>query len=235
MENLPDFKKVLIFSGHPDDVDFGCAGATAKMTGEGKEVVYCIITNGEKGIRNVKVSNGDVVSIREKEQKAAAQAAGVSRAIFLDETDGVLENTPEVRKKIVRTIRQERPDIVISFDPANSSFSNFYRFHRDHRMAGEAVFDAVYPAAGSEAFFPELMAEGFMPHQIKGMLFFGSSNPDFFVDITETIARKIDALKCHVSQIKDTKEMEKRIRERARDEGKKIGVEYAEGFRKLMF
>lgn len=234
MEEIFSFKKFLLFSAHPDDLDFGCAGTAAKLVSEDKEVVYCIITNGEKGTHKVKISNGDMVSMREREQKAAAEAVGVKKVIFLDETDGELENTPEVRKKIVRVIRQERPDIIISFDPANLNFDNFYRFHRDHRIAGEAVFDSVYPAAGSDAFFPELMEEGLMPHQTKGMLFYGSAKSDFFVNITNTIDKKIKSLGCHSGQIKDTEEMEKHIRERAREEGKKSGVEYAEGFRKLM-
>lgn len=235
MENFPDFKKILVFSAHPDDLDFGCAGTVAKITNEGKEVVYCIITNGEKGTHRVKLSNGDMISMREKEQKAAAEAVGVSEVIFLGEIDGMLENTQEVRRKIVQTIRLEKPDLIISFDPANLEFNNFYRFHRDHRIAGEAVFDAVYPSSGSDAFFPELIDEGLMPHQIGGMIFFGSAKPDFFVDITDIINKKIESLKCHAGQIKDMEEMEKHIRERAREEGKKIGAEYAEGFRKLMF
>lgn len=235
MEDSSDFKKVLVFSAHPDDLDFGCAGTVAKMISEGKEITYCIITNGEKGTHNVNVSNDDMALMREKEQKEAARVVGVQNVIFLGEIDGTLENTENVQRKIVRAIRQEKPDIIISFDPANLNFDSFYLFHRDHRMAAEAVFDSVYPAAGSDAFFPELIDEGLIPHQIKGMMFFGTAHSNMLIDITGTIGKKIEALKKHVGQFKDMGAMEERVRERAREEGKKIGIEYAESFRKLTF
>ena len=115
------------------------------------------------------------------------------------------------------------------------NFDNFYRFHRDHRMTAEAVFDAVYPAAGSDAYFTDLMDEGFVPHQIKGMWFFGTENPDLFIDISDTIEDKIAALREHVGQFNDVEGIEKHIRERAEEAGKNINVKYAESFRSIYF
>ena len=232
---MKDFKKILVFSAHPDDLDFGCSGTVAKMTEEGKEVVYCIITNGEKGIQKVNKARGRMIAMRKIEQKKAAKVVGVHKVIFLGETDGDLENTKDVRRKIVKAIREVKPDIIFSFDPANLSFDSFYRFHRDHRMAAEAVFDAMYPAAGSSAFFPELEEAGFLPYQIQGAWFFSSASPNIFIDISKTIDRKIEALRRHEGQIGDMEEMEKRIRARARQEGKRKKMKYAEAFRSLTF
>ena len=232
---MKDFKKILVFSAHPDDLDFGCSGTVAKMTEEGKEVVYCIITNGEKGIQKVNKARGTMIAMRKIEQKEAAKVVGVHKLIFLGETDGDLENTKDVRRKIVKAIREVKPDIIFSFDPANLSFDSFYRFHRDHRMAAEAVFDAMYPAAGSSAFFPELEEAGFLPYQIQGAWFFSSASPNIFIDISKTIDRKIEALRRHEGQIGDMEEMEKRIRARARQEGKRKKMKYAEAFRSLTF
>ena len=232
---MKDFKKILVFSAHPDDLDFGCAGTVAKMTKEGKEVVYCIITNGEKGIQKVNKARGAMVVMRKIEQKEAAKVVGVHKVIFLRETDGDLENTKGVRRKIVKAIREVKPDIVFSFDPANLSFDSFYLFHRDHRMAAEAVFDAMYPAAGSSAFFPEIEKAGLRPHQIQEVGFFGTANPNTSINSSKTIDRKIKALRSHKGQIKDMAEMEKRIRSRARQEGKKRKMKYAESFRRLTF
>ena len=140
-----------------------------------------------------------------------------------------------MRKKILKLIREQKPDIVFSFDPANQCFDSFYRFHRDHRVGAEAVFDAIYPAAGSKAFFPELVDSGVMPHQIREAWFFGTKQPNIYVDITDTIDKKIEALKQHDGQILDMKKAEKHILERARKIGKKNKLKYAESFRQLTF
>ena len=233
MNEFSDFKKVLVFSPHPDDLDFACSGTVAKMTKRGIEVVYCIITNGEKGIHKVKLSSKEMISMRKMEQRKAAKVAGVQRVIFLSEIDGELENTKKLRKKIVKVIRGTKPDVVFSLDPSNRTFDSFYRFHRDHRMAAEAVFDAVYPAAGSSAFFPELERAGILPHQVRRMWFFGTETPNVFVDIS--IDDKVEALKQHVGQIEDMKALSRRIRDRARTIGKKKKMKYAESFRELTF
>jgi len=229
------FKKILVFSAHPDDLDFGCSATVAKMTREGKEAVYCILTNGEKGIHKVKASRGKMTAMREKEQQEAAKVVGVNEVLFLRETDGDLENTKALRKKIVKVIRQVKPDVVFCFDPANLAFDSFGRFHRDHRVGAEAVFDAIYPATGSDAFFPELAKAGFSPHQILGAWFFGPDKPNVWIDITKTIDTKLEALRRHEGQIKDMKQMEKWIRKRARDAGRKKKMKYAEAFRELAF
>jgi len=207
----------------------------AKLTQEGKEVVYCVITNGEKGIQKVNKGRKAMIAMRKIEQKAAAKVVGVSKVIFLGEIDGSLENTPKLRKKIVKTIRQVMPDTVFSLDPANLSFDSFGRFHRDHRATAEAVFDAIYPATGSSAFFPELERSGVLPHQIKRVWFFGTENPNIFIDITKTINKKIEALGRHKGQIKDMKKVEKWIRSRAREMGRKKKMKFAETFRQLTF
>ena len=229
------FKKVLVFSPHPDDLDFGCAGTVAKLTSEGKEVVYCIITNGEKGIHKVKKFPKEIIAMREKEQRDAAKVVGVNKVIFLREKDGELEHTRALIKKIVKAIRQVKPDIVFSLDPANLNFDSFGRFHRDHRVTAEAVFDAIYPAAGSIAFFSELEKSGILPHQIQGAWFFSAAKPDTFIDISRTIDKKVEALRRHEGQINDMANLERWIRSRAQDAGKKKKMKYAEAFRSLTF
>ncbi len=228
-------KKFLIFSAHPDDLDFGCAGTTATLTAQGHEVVYCILTNGEKGTHKVKQTKEQMVAMREREQEAAGKVVGVHRVIFLRNTDGDLEHTREVRKQVTRVIRDVRPDIVLSQDPANHAFDNFYKYHRDHRMTAEIVFDAIYPGVGSDSFFPELAQEEVFPHQIEEVWFYSPEKANRYVNITATIGKKIAALNSHESQIPDVKLMEKRIRERARIAGKKKGWKYAETFRRLAF
>lgn len=223
--------RVLVFSAHPDDLDFGCSGTVAEWVKEGREVYYCILTDGSKG-KFTKISDHGIIKIREKEQKNAAKVVGAKDIIFLRERDSELQNTKELRKKLVEVIREIKPDIVMCFDPANNSFDNFYRFHRDHRTSGEIVFDAIYPDAGSEAFFPELTKD-YPPHKIKEAWFYATDKPNVFVDISETIEKKFEALRQHKSQIIDFKKVEERVKSWASEFGKRAKVKYAEAFRKV--
>src|SRR3989344_5178513 len=240
MKNPPSLKlrrasKILAIGAHPDDLDFSCAGTTAKLTQQGNEVAYLIISDGSKGSQKVKAAPGKLAKIRKEEQKRAAKAVGVNEVIFLGLKDGEIENTKYLRREIVKAIRKTKPDIVFSFDPANLAFENPYRSHRDHRQAGEAVFDAIFPASGNEFFFPELLKQGYKPHQVKEIWFFASPKPNKIINIAKTIGDKIKALSCHKSQIVNMKEIKKRIKDWARKSGRKKGYKYAEALRVVTF
>ena len=170
----------------------------------------------------------------DREHICACNIVGFNKIIFLRQTDGDLEHTRELRQKLTEVIRKVKPNIIISFDPANSRFDNFYRFHRDHRIAAEAVFDAIYPAVGSEVFFPELMRKNILPHKIDEVWFYAPEQPNFYINITKTINQKIKALKKHKSQLKGIAGLEKRMRDRAKKIGKKKKMPYAESFRKVI-
>ena len=212
-------KKFLVISPHPDDLDFGCGGTIAKLTKAGNVVEELIVADGSKGSHKVGFDGKKLAAIREKEQRNAARVLGVDNVYFLGETDGELENTKTLRKKLVAVIRKTKPDVVVSSEPSYE-FVNMYRSHRDHRVVAEAVFDAIYPAAGSASFFPELSKRGLKPHQIEELWFWAPSKANKSVDISRTLEQKIKALRCHKSQIGDMKGMEKRIREWAQ-QGKK--------------
>lgn len=228
---MRNMAKFLVVSPHPDDLDFGCAGTIAKLAREGNEIEELIVTDGSKGGHVVGFDGRKLARVRKKEQKGAAKILGVKTVHFLDEIDGEVENTMRLRKKLVAMIRKIKPDIVISFEPT-SCFEIVYRSHRDHRQVAEAVFDALYPAAGSISFFPELLKQGFKPHQPKELWFFGTEKPNTFVDITETINQKIEALLCHRSQV-ETMDLPQEIRARAGKLGKKRNFKYAEAFRMI--
>jgi len=228
------FKKILIFSPHPDDVDFGFAGSAAWLAQRGNEIVYCIVTDGSKGAHKAGLGAKAMKVLRVKEQISAAKIVGVKKVLFLDEIDGEAENTKALRKKMVRVIRIVRPDVVVSPDPANKSFASFYGAHRDHRQVAEAVFDAIYPAAGSKYFFPEL-AKKYRPHRIDEAWFWNPEKPNKFINISNTMELKLKALRAHKSQFEDMWVVEKRIIARAILSGRKSGLKYAESFRRLTF
>jgi len=189
---------VLIVAAHPDDAEFGAAGTVARWIREGRTVVYLLCTDGEKGTSDRNVSPESLAQIREREQLAAASVLGVSQVVFLRYPDQGLEDTPEFRKDIVRIIRKARPDIVVTSDPYRR-----YLWHRDHRITGQVVLDAVFPFARDHLAYPDLLDEGLEPHKVKEILFWASEEVNYRVDITATFDLKLAALRCHESQVKE--------------------------------
>lgn len=226
-------RKFLVISPHPDDVDFSCAGTVSKLVREGNQVEELIVSDGSKGSHAVGFGGKKLVVLREKEQKAAARTLGVDHVYFLRQVDSEVENTKNLRKKLAACIRQRKPNVVICPEPFLFRLDRAGIVHRDHRETGEAVFDAIYPAAGNASFFPELLRKGLRPHNVQELWFWGSARPNRVIDISKTIEQKIQALSCHKSQIKDMKVVGARIREWAQVVGKKGKMKYAEGFRVL--
>ncbi|MEE9275716.1 MAG: PIG-L deacetylase family protein [bacterium] len=233
-----EHERILVIAAHPDDTEFFTAGSAAKWVRAGRRVEYCISTSGEKGFTGEAgraLSTEERWAIREEEQRAAARIVGVETLTFLRHVDGELENTPALRRDLVRVIRRARPGLVIAEDPAMSAYDSFYGYHSDHRVIAQAVFDALYPAAGNENYFPELIEEeGLAPFSPKeayfGHAFHGAN---VWEDITETFDLKIRALACHKSQIEDIDELTPILRDWAKRAGEGEGLACAEAFRSL--
>jgi len=218
---------VLVITPHPDDAEFGVAGTVAKWTREGKQVVYVVCTNGNKGTSDPDVKPETLAEIRQNEQRAAAEILGVREVVFLENQDQGLEDTPEFRKQIVRMIRRYRPQTVVTADPYRR-----YIWHRDHRIAGQVTIDAVFPYARDHLAFMDLLEEGLQPHKVKEMLFWASENINFRSDITATFDLKLAALRCHESQMKEMRfsDLEEWLRKRCRDLAEGENFELAEAF-----
>ncbi len=228
-----EIKRALIVMAHPDDPEFGVGGTTAKWAREGKEIVYVIVTDGSKGSDDPAMTWEKLVAIRQAEQRAAAQVLGVKEVVFLPHRDGELMPDLNVRRDICREVRRWKPDVVFTHDPTTRyGFPGFVN-HPDHRATGNATLDAIFPAAGNRLYFPELLAMGFEPHKVKQILLIGTPHPDFFVDISQTVEMKIEALREHKSQIKDLDGLAKRMLERHQKIGEAQNIKYAEGFKLL--
>jgi len=215
----------LVIAPHPDDAEFGIAGTAAKWTQEGKAVVYVICTNGDKGTTDTSMTSTRLAALREEEQLAAARILGVQDVVFLRYPDQGLEDTGAFRKDLVKQIRRFRPEIVAGPDPYRR-----YIWHRDHRICGQVLLDAVFPYARDMLAYPDLYQQGYLPHKVKTLYLWGSPDINHRVDISTTFDKKIAALKCHRTQF-DVEEMEKRIRERYKAVAD-TGYQYAEAFHK---
>ncbi len=220
----------MVVSPHPDDAEFGAAGTVARWTRESKNVVYVICTDGSKGANDRDIKPEALVEIREAEQKEAARVLGVEEVVFLRYPDQGLEDTPEFRKDLVREIRKYRPEVVVTADPYRR-----YIWHRDHRITGQVVLDAVFPFARDHLAYPDLLEEGLEPHKVKEMLFWGADEANFRSDVTDTFELKMTALRCHKSQIDqfDSPEWIEWLRRRNQAMAEGESFELAEAFHRV--
>ena len=223
---------ILVITPHPDDAEFGTAGTVANFVRQGKTVVYIVCTNGDKGTDSLDCKPDVLASLREKEQLEAAQVLGVKEVIFLRHPDQSLEDTPEFRKEIVRYIRLYRPGLVITADPYRR-----YIWHRDHRIVGRVVLDAVFPFARDIWSYPDFLDQGLKPHKVKEVWLWAPEDKDINLrsDISQSFDLKVKALKCHKSQIKEpfASEMEKWLCQRAKDMAGEEKFKLAEGFHRV--
>jgi LmbE family N-acetylglucosaminyl deacetylase len=234
LPTTPEGSSVLVVMAHPDDAEFGCGGTIAKWAAAGKEINYVLCTSGDKGSSDPNVSPYQLARTRRVEQVNAAHALGARDVVFLPYEDGTLRNTLELRRDIVREIRRFKPAAVICQDPTMRFGGSRYLNHPDHRAAGDACLDAVYPSARDLHVFPELLVDGFEPHKVREVFMSTSQNPDVWVDIGECFERKMQGLKQHTSQVGDRfEEMVQRVRERSVQTARQFNLpfEMGEGYR----
>jgi LmbE family N-acetylglucosaminyl deacetylase len=222
--------QVMVVTPHPDDAEYGVAGTVVRWVSQGKEIVYVVCTNGDKGTSDTSVKLEELAKTREEEQIAAANLLGVREVIFLRHPDQGLEDTPEFRKEIVRLIRMYRPETVVTADPYRR-----YIWHRDHRITGQVTLDAIFPYARDIFSYPDLTKEGLYPHKVKEVLLWGTEDVNYRSDITETFDVKLSALQCHKSQVGHIPlhELEERLRERHSSLAQGEEYELAEGFHRV--
>jgi LmbE family N-acetylglucosaminyl deacetylase len=223
--------RFMVIAGHPDDADFGPAGTAARWIDEGATGWLVCCTSGDAGGEDPDADPLELAALREREQRAAAEIIGYAGLSFLHMPDGALVNDLALREQLVREIRTFRPDAVLATDPETVIYRGGGINHTDHRAAGIAAVDAVYPAARNPMAFPWLARGGLAAHRVRRVYLFWSDVPDTWVDVSATIGRKIDALRAHASQIRDVEALETRIRTWAAEEGEPMGAAAAEGLR----
>jgi len=219
-------ERVLVVTAHPDDVDFGAAATVATLTGNGVQVAYCIVTDGDAGGSDRTISRAEMAVLRREEQRAAAAEVGVSDITFLGYPDGRLTPSLELRRDISRVIRQFQPQRVITQSPERN-WDFIYASHPDHLAAGEAAVCAVYPDARNPFAHPELLDnEGLEPWSVPELWIMGpvAHGAGIAVDTTATVPRKVAALLSHKSQIGDPEGIRQRVLGAAQSSGERAGL-----------
>jgi LmbE family N-acetylglucosaminyl deacetylase len=219
---------------HPDDAEFGVAGTVAAWVREGTQVEYVCVTDGSAGSNEPGALREKITRTREAELRAACEVLGVVDCRFLGWRDGEVEPTLDLRRAITREVRRFRPDVLIAPDPTRFwDDERTYINHPDHRNVGIACMAVINPDAPTRPQFPELLEEGFEPFEIRNLWISAyEGEADTYVDIADTIQTKIEALRCHKSQIHDWP-VDEWVRSRAKERGSQAGMEYAESFRTI--
>lgn len=220
---------VLVVTPHPDDAETGAGGTIVKWAKQGRKIVLVVCTNGDKGSSDPEMTSPKLATIREGEQREAAKVLGVSEVVFLRHPDQRLSDTYELREQISRQIKIHTPHTVLTIDPNRP-----YIRHEDHYVCGRVTLNCVFPYARDRMAFPEHNEEGLQPHKVREVYMWGSLDPDTYLDVTDTFADKLDALSRHRSQVEQGWELrEVRSRTRYAEIGKRIGVTYAEAFKRI--
>lgn len=222
---------VLGVGAHPDDLTVIAGGAFAKWAKDGAEVYFLVLTDGSKGSKDRSMTTEKLIKTRQEEEKTAAKTLGAKDVFFLDYEDCALVCDQNLKKDIVKVIREVKPDVIVSFDPtvsyvADKGIVN----HSDHRAAGQATLDAVFPLARDHLSFPDLLKEGYEPHNVSTVLLVNFGQQNFFVDISGTIDKKMQALAAYPSQFEDMENLRSNLRSYATDMGKLSGCDFAESF-----
>jgi LmbE family N-acetylglucosaminyl deacetylase len=238
--DLPTPARALAIAAHPDDAEFGCGATLAKWAAAGCVVDHLVCTDGARGTWDPDQDLADLVAQRQAEQRAAAKALGATGEVaFLGWPDGELESGLRQRWQVAYWIRRLRPTVVLGHDPWRR-----YRLHPDHRHAGFLAVDGVV-AARDPHFFPE---QHLAHHRPAALLLFEADEPDHVEQVGEAdVARKLEALEAHRSQLRSTMLVDAgapegdaqlaafraRVRDRLVEHGRVAGVPKGEAFKAI--
>lgn len=227
--NLMDARSVLVVFPHPDDAEIAAGGAVALLADKGAQVTYAVMTTGDLGTYDPRISRGELSQIRRREQDKAAKLLGVKELIFLGFEDGNVPGPETLRRHIVSLIRKVKPDMVITLDPWMP-----YESHPDHRNTALAAVESCLYATFPHA-YPEDMEKGLSPWQVNGVAMALSPYPNTFIGIDTVWERKIQALKCHESQFPEPtwQFFENVLRVKSSEYGSKVGANFGEAFKVL--
>lgn len=234
-QTWPAAQKILVILAHPDDPEFFCGGTLARWARAGHQIHYLLLTCGDKG-GGPEITPQQLCEIRQREQAKAAAIIGAASVQFLDRADGYLVPDIDLRRDVVRAIRRERPQVLLTCDPTLLYTPFGTLNHPDHRAAGQVVLDAVFPAAGNVHYFPELLqGEGLQPHMPREVWIALAVNPSVHLDVTDSWETKLTALKEHRSQIGDPARLEQRLRSRHTEDSTLQEPRYEERFRVIQY
>jgi LmbE family N-acetylglucosaminyl deacetylase len=226
-----DWQRALCVVAHPDDLEFGSAAAVARWTGQGKQVVYCMVTSGEAGIDGLHPD--EARQVREDEQVESARIVGVDEVDFLGLRDGILEYGVGLRRAIAEEIRLHRPEVIVT-NNFRESWGGRSLNQADHVATGRATVDAVRDAANRWVFHGQL-SDGLEPWDgVRQVWAAGSPESTHAVDITDTFDVGVASLRAHKAYLDglgwETFDPAEFLEGMSRATGQRLGVAHAASF-----
>jgi LmbE family N-acetylglucosaminyl deacetylase len=208
-------KSALVIHAHPDDAEFTIGATLAKWAAAGCEITLLLITSGNVGTHDPKYTRETLAQTREAEQLAVARLLNFKAVVFLRHDDCAVQPTLELSRELVREIRARQPEVVLCGSPEGWFYGDDYINHPDHRAAGVAALEAVFPRCEMELFWPELGPV----HKVHAVYVHGTAEDNVAIDVADWLELKIAALKLHKSQLGDWDPTEM-ITQWAKDEAK---------------
>lgn len=229
-----DWQRALAIVAHPDDMEYGAAAAVGRWTGQGKQVVYCMVTSGEAGIDTM--APEEARQVREAEQVASAAVVGVDIVEFLGFPDGMVEYGLPLRRALARAVRLHRPDIVLTTN-FRETYDGVWLNQADHIAVGRATVHAVRDAANRWV-FRELLDEGLPPWAgVRQVWAAASPNAKHAVDTTDAFEAGVASLEAHSAYLAALGDAMGNAREFldavGRSVGTGLGTRYAAAFEVL--
>ena len=188
-------KKVLAIQPHYDDNDIPAGGTLAALAQAGVEIVYLTCTDDQKGVIDENWSFEEAERRLRKDQADAGKIVGVKRQHWLGYPDAGEYNYFELRRNIIRVMRMESPDTVITVDPWLA-----YEAHTDHIITGKAAAEAVVLCDFKRIKTDPAVDAAYEPHEIKCVAFYGTQYPNTIFDISSAIEKKLEAVRCYHAQ-----------------------------------
>ena len=196
---IPDIfsaKRILCIQPHYDDNDIAAAGILAQLAQRGAEIFYLTVTDDLMGVVDASLSNEDAAQVLKRDQFAAAKIVGVKEQYWLGYPDAGEYDYFAVRRDLLKYIRMLKPDFVFTCDPWLT-----YEGHRDHIQTGLATSEAVMFAGLTKIASSDPKVDAtYKPHEINGIAFYFTREPNYIADISSTWEEKIGALRCYEAQ-----------------------------------
>ena len=218
--------RIMVVEAHPDDVEWYCGGTLIEFARESSDITLVICTEGEKGAYDIETDPVELAATRKQEQESVRRLLGIREIIYLGIPDGELQPTLELRKRLALLYRQYQPEILMTFDPWKRG-----ELHPDHRACGTAACDARL-AAKMPLYYPR--AENLEAWATPQLWLFNTDAPNHYVDVTKTLALRLETLKMHASQSVGNEQNIAYVTDVARADGEKFGVQYAEAFHRIV-
>ena len=217
---------VLVISCHPDDMEIACAGTLLKCRERGDRVVVCHLSSGNLG--HVIIPPDELCEMRAKEAKKSADMAGFEVMWGGFHDLAIYDNNKEARDKVVKVIKEVKPDFIITHDPDD--------YMPDHTAVSRLAFDAAFAATLPNYDVGVEGAAKMVPIYYMDTLAGVNFNPTEYVDVTDFIDKKLEMLECHESQVvwmrdHDGIDFPDMVKTCSRYRGYQCSADYAEGFR----